>query len=153
MDDSNDIPILPRLRFISAYQGEIDYVVMDGSMAGERIHVRELTAAAEEEFEIFRTAVGHAERLASAGCVVRASNPRVAVPDEVLAVAQQGLAERRAALVAAGVGVGVGRLVETLSAAVWVPGLGYERVGCRSPGPVSNTEVGMVSSVQVLGSA
>lgn len=119
-------PRLPRLAFISNYQGQSDYQVLDGEMQGDRIRLRYGTEASEEQYAAYRTPAGQAESRVLAGTVVCANDLRRPVALEVLAAVRAKHAEYRALLVS--LGLDASRVATSIDRAVWSPDAGWSRL-------------------------
>lgn len=117
---------LPRLAFISNYQGQSDYRVLDGEMRGDRIRVRYGTEASEEQYATYRTPAGHAECRVLAGTVVCGNDLQRPVALEVLAAVREAHAAHRAQLVALGLDVSL--VAMGIERAVWSTDAGWARL-------------------------
>lgn len=129
MDAESNIasaPQLPRLAFISDYQGRADYRVLDGEMKGVRIGLRYGTEAAQTQYAAYRTPSGNEECRVLAGTVVCCGDPRRPVTLDVLAAARAKHAQRRAQL--GEVGVDAECLAARIDRAVWSPDAGWTRL-------------------------
>lgn len=116
----------PRLAFISNYQGQSDYTVLDGEMRGDRIRLRYGTEASEQQYVAYRSPEGHAEACALAGTVVCANDLQRPVALEVLAAVRAMHAEHRAQLVA--LGINASDVATRIDRAVWSPDAGWTRL-------------------------
>jgi hypothetical protein len=119
-------PGLPRLAFISNYQGHSDYRVLDGEMSGQRVRLHANTAAAEAKYAGARTAAAQAEFHALAGTVVHANDPTRPVALDVLQAVRALHAEHRADLVA--LGLDVSATPSRIDRAYWSRDAGWARV-------------------------
>ncbi|XAI97181.1 hypothetical protein [Dolichospermum phage Dfl-JY45] len=119
-------PGLPRLAFISNYQGQSDYNVLDGEMRGDRIRLRYGTEASEEQYAAYRSPAGHAEACVLAGTVVCANDLQRPVAPDVLAAVRAKHAEHRAQLVS--LGIDPSNVATRIDRAVWSRDAGWTRL-------------------------